>query len=127
MSMDRRAVLATGAAAAVVTIAGQAQAATHKVTVISATSKWSPDTLAIKAGDTVEWTNTAPIPHIVTFKKEKSRMPDKISLPAGVAEFESPSLKRGEKFTYKFTVKGEYHYTCRLHENMQMFGTITVS
>lgn len=127
MPIDRRAVLASGAAVAVVSIAGKAHAATHKVTVVSATSKWSPDNLAIKAGDTVEWTNTAPIPHIVTFSKEKSRMPEKISLPAGVKEFESPSLKRGEKFTYRFNVKGEYHYTCRLHENMQMFGTITVS
>ena len=127
MSIDRRTVLAAAGAAAVVSAAGQAQAATHKVTVITATSKWSPDALTIKAGDTVEWTNTAPIPHIVTFKKEKSRMPDKISLPAGVAEFESPSLKRGEKFSYKFTVKGEYHYTCRLHENMQMFGTVIVT
>jgi plastocyanin len=126
MSLNRRAVITTGAAAACLG-AGQAHAATHKVTVITATSKWSPDTLSIKTGDTVEWTNTAPIPHIVCFKKEKSKTPDKISLPAGVAEFESPSLKRGEKFSYKFTKAGEYRYTCRLHENMQMFGAINVA
>lgn len=126
MSMNRRTVIATGAAAAAFGVSTQAQAATHKVTVVAATSKWSPDRLEIRRNDTVEWTNTAPIPHIVTFKKEKSRMPEKIVLPAGVEEFESPSLRRDEKFSYKFTKAGEYHYTCRLHENMQMFGTIIV-
>jgi plastocyanin len=127
MTIHRRAVIGAGAAAVFAGTAGRAHAATHKVTVITATSKWSPAALSIKTGDTVEWTNTAPIPHIVCFKKEKSRTPDKISLPEGVAEFESAQLKRGEKFSYKFTKPGQYNYTCRLHENMQMFGSITVT
>ncbi len=126
MSINRRTLIATGAAAAAAGVAGSAHAATHQVKVIVATSKWTPDMLHIKAGDSVEWTNNAPIPHIVCFDKTKSKMPDKISLPEGVKPFESPELKRDAKFKYKFTKKGEYHYTCRLHENMQMFGMIHV-
>ena len=127
MSINRRTVLAGTAGLALAGAATAAKAATVKVTVDAVNSKWVPSMVAIKAGDRVEWTNTAPIPHQVCFKKERSRMPEKILVPAGATEFESPQLKRGEKFTYKFTTKGEYHYSCRLHENMSMFGVVVVS
>jgi len=127
MTINRRTLMAAGAGFAVAGVSTTAQAADHKVTVDARNSKWLPAMLKIKAGDTVIWTNTAPIPHIVTFAKAKSKTPDKISLPAGVAEFESPSLKKGQTFQYTFKVKGTYNYTCRLHENMMMFGTIVVA
>jgi len=127
MTINRRTLMAAGAGIAVTGVSTAAHAANHNVTVDARNSRWVPEMLKIKVGDTVTWTNTAPIPHIVTFSKEKSRTPDKISLPAGVTPFESPNMKKGQTFVYTFKVRGTYNYTCRLHENMMMFGTIVVA
>lgn len=126
MSIDRRKVMAGAAGAALAGTATAARAATHQVTVISRTSQWDPKELTIRRGDTVEWTNTAPIPHRVTFNPATAKDPKHVSLPAGVEPFESPELKRGEKFSYTFTTRGMYHYCCRLHEDLNMMGMITV-
>lgn len=127
MKIDRRTLVAGVAGTAVVGLAGTASAqTTHRVTVVTRTSQWDPKEMTIKVGDTVQWLNTAPIPHIVCFDRSTARDPAHVVLPEGIEPFESPELKRGERFEYTFTVPGMYHYCCRYHEDLMMMGMITV-
>lgn len=129
MSLDRRtfATRALGlvAAAAAPQIAVAAPK-THSVTVDAAGSKFLPADLTIRAGDTVEWENTAYVAHSVTFDPAKSKVAGNVVLPPGVAPFDSGLMKGGAKFSHTFTVKGAYKYVCKFHEGMGMVGSITV-
>lgn len=129
MTLDRRAITKgalAAAAAAVLPKAALAAPKTHSVTVDAAASKFTPAALTIKAGDTVEWENTAYVAHSATFDPAKSKVAGNVALPAGVAPFDSGMMKGGAKFSHTFTVKGTYKYICRFHENMGMVGQIIV-
>jgi|SRR5579884_4221821 len=69
---------------------------------------FSPQTLTVKAGMTVTWTNRDDIPHTVT------------SLPT----FKSKALDSEDAFSFTFTTPGTYKYFCSLHPHMT--GTIVV-
>ena len=64
---------------------------------------FSPNTLQIKAGTKVTWTNADDIPHTVVSD-------DKV--------FKSKALDTDEKFSFSFDKPGTYPYFCSLHPKM---------
>jgi plastocyanin len=72
---------------------------------------FNPGTLAVKVGDTVEWTNEGGIAHTVT--------------ATGGAKFDSGSLAPGDTFTFTADKAGTISYVCTFHAGMK--GTIEVS
>jgi len=73
--------------------------------------KFSPQTLNIKVGDTVVWTNKDGIRHTVTSDSG--------------SELASVYLSQGETYLHTFTRAGTYPYHCTPHPGMK--GTIIVS
>ncbi len=79
---------------------------------------FSPDKLTIQVGDTVTFENVQDEPHQVMF----------ISVPKGVDEMIMSTMheKKGDKFTYTFTVPGTYKFHCHPHEALGMDGVLIV-
>src|SRR5436305_5402606 len=129
MSMHRRAfaqlLAALGASAATPALA---QAKTVEVSMAqSPKMRFIPDTMTIKAGDTVKWTNPHNISHTVTFDPSKAATAANAALPPGVAPFDSGPLEEEGTFSHTFTEKGTYKYVCVYHEAMGMAGSVIVS
>ncbi len=72
---------------------------------------FAPDTLTVKVGTTVTWTNQDSVVHTVT---------------SDTNEFDSGGIGKGESFSYTFTAAGSYPYHCTPH-HAQMSGTIIVT
>jgi amicyanin len=70
---------------------------------------FAPQSLTIKAGTTVTWTNEDDIPHTVV---------------ATAKAFKSKVLDTDDKFSFTFATAGTYEYFCSLHPHMT--GTIVV-
>lgn len=70
---------------------------------------YNPQTITVKAGDTVTWTNGDDIPHTVTSK-------------TGV--FKSKALDTDDTFAFTFATPGTFPYFCALHPHMT--GSIVV-
>jgi len=77
---------------------------------------FSPDSVTIRVGTTVIWTNndTSGIPHTVTPKN-----------PSAGWESGSGTLSQGDTYEYTFTVAGTYQYYCSIHPAV-MSGTVIV-
>jgi plastocyanin len=74
---------------------------------------YAPQTITIKAGDTLTWTNVDTTPgngHTVT--------------SSGRGPLKSQSLSQGGTFSYTFATAGTYPYYCAIHPDMT--GTVTV-
>jgi len=89
--------------------------------------RFVPESVTIKAGDTVKWTNPHNISHTVTFDPSKAAAKENAVLPAGVEPFDSGPVEEEGTFSHTFTVKGTYKYVCTYHETMGMVGTVIVS
>jgi plastocyanin len=72
----------------------------------------APDTLKVKAGTTVRWTNYDSIEHNVTSE-------------GGPQTFASKDLAEGATYQIKLTKPGVIHYVCTIHP-ATMNGTIVV-
>lgn len=72
----------------------------------------APDTLKVKVGSTIRWTNYDAIEHNVTSKE-------------GPAHFASGNFGEGKTFEVKLTAPGVIHYLCTIHPT-SMNGTIEV-
>lgn len=72
--------------------------------------KFTPATIEIKVGETVEWTNTDERDHNVTAKD---------------GSFKSDNLSSGSTFKFTFTKAGKFAYGCTLHPRMK--GVVVVS
>jgi plastocyanin len=94
------------------------------VSIKQATSRFDPETLEIKRGDTVTWTNPGFVTHTVTCDPAISKT---CVLPAGAAAFSSPDMEEDATFSHTFTAAGTYKYVCKYHEAMGMIGTVVVS
>ena len=90
-------------------------------------SSFQPETVHIRAGQTVEWRNTAIVTHSVTDDARLASRPGDVSLPAGATPFRSGDIPAGEVFAAAFPVPGTYKYFCTHHEGEGMVGTIVVS
>jgi amicyanin len=71
---------------------------------------FSPPTISVAAGATVDWTNKDSVQHDVTF--------------AG-GSIVSTSLNHNDTFSHTFTIAGTYHYICSIHPFMH--GTVIVT
>jgi plastocyanin len=70
---------------------------------------FTPNSLTIKAGSSVTWSNQDDEPHTVVSD-------------AGL--FRSGAMDTNESFSFKFDKPGTYHFTCSIHP--RMVGTIVV-
>jgi len=77
---------------------------------------FTPRELTIKAGEAVEWTNTAdPDWHSATHVPDAGRK----------VVFDSPDIFAGDPaYSFTFDAAGKYDYHCRNHSHMK--GVITV-
>jgi plastocyanin len=71
-----------------------------------------PDTLKVKVGTTIRWTNYDPVEHNVTSE-------------GGPQHFASKDFGEGQSFSIKVTKPGVIHYMCTIHPT-SMNGTIVV-
>ena len=71
-----------------------------------------PDTLKVRVGTTVVWTNYDPLEHNVTSQ-------------SGPVRFASKNFREGQTFSVKMTRAGVIHYLCTIHP-ASMNGTIEV-
>jgi plastocyanin len=71
-----------------------------------------PDTIRVKVGSTIKWTNYDPVEHNVTSK-------------SGPIKFSSPDFGEGKSVEFKMTKPGIIHYLCTIHP-ATMNGTIEV-
>jgi plastocyanin len=78
----------------------------HEITI-------EPDTLRVKAGSTIEWTNEDPVEHNVT------------SEPGAASKIASGNFGEGHTFRFTVTKPGIIHYKCTNHP-ATMNGTIEV-
>jgi plastocyanin len=88
---------------------------------------FSPATITIHAGQTVEWRNTSIITHTVTDNPSTAAKAGDADLPPGVMPFSSGDIPAGKIFTYKFLAPGTYRYFCSHHEGDGMVGVVVVS
>jgi plastocyanin len=87
-----------------------------------------PEKIATKVGQTVEWVNDdKAMPHEVTTDPDVAVDPSHVSVPEGVAPFDSHLITSGKSFRHQFTVPGLYQYACPPHENDGMLGEVTVT
>jgi plastocyanin len=89
-------------------------------------ASFDPEVVHVRAGQTVQWRNTALITHTVTDDQAKAMNPNDASIPAGATPFDSGDIPAGEVYSQTFTVPGTYKYFCRHHEGDEMFGTVIV-
>ncbi|MBS1190436.1 MAG: hypothetical protein H6R10_2228 [Rhodocyclaceae bacterium] len=88
-------------------LAAAAQAATH--TVVMEGIRFEPETLTVKAGDTVVWVNRDVVPHTAT-------------APSGA--FDSKSIEPGKSWKFQPKKPAVLPYVCVFHPTMK--GTLRV-
>jgi plastocyanin len=72
----------------------------------------NPDTVRVKVGSTIKWTNYDPVEHNVTSE-------------SGPIKFASKNFSEGHAIEFKMTKPGVIHYECTIHPTT-MNGTIEV-
>jgi plastocyanin len=87
--------------------AASAEPVTHTVTIDG--TRFEPDDLVIKAGDSVVWVNHDPFPHTAT---------------ATNALFDSKEILPDKSWTFTASAKGDIAYACTFHPTMK--GTLHV-
>jgi len=71
---------------------------------------FDPNTITVKAGTTVTWTNSGTAPHTVT---------------ADDGSFSSQSLASGGTFRRTFATAGTFAYHCAIHSSMKASVVVT--
>lgn len=71
---------------------------------------FTPQTLTVKAGTTITWTNKDDIPHGIAATNNAFKR--------------SPALDTDDSYSFTFTTPGTYQYFCYVHPHMT--GTIVV-
>lgn len=98
---ETTAATAADTASATTVAVGTNPASKNEVLIESNTFK--PDTITIKAGDTVTWINNETYAHTVKAKN---------------GEFDSGNMATGAKFSFTFGKEGTYDYICGIHTFM---------
>jgi plastocyanin len=101
---------ATATALSAVVLPGWADNAAQASAVSIDNFTFGPQTLTVKAGTTVTWTNKDDIPHGIA------------SANNGFAK--SKALDTDDNYSFTFTTPGTYQYFCYIHPHMT--GTIVV-
>jgi len=82
---------------------------------------FTPQTLTVKAGTTVTWTNKDSVPHNVISATNMS------TSATTTSAFASGNFNQGQTFTFTFSKPGTYYYECSIHASMPaMHGKIIV-
>jgi plastocyanin len=102
--------MGAGSLLVVALVAGTAGA--EMITVSMKDRVFSPDTLTVKVGDTVEWFNDDQDVHQVISGKDLQDPNLSKPLDAG-------TLLPGQRFKYTFTKPGRYPYMCVIHWSLQ--------
>lgn len=87
---------------------------------------FAPDTVRVRAGETVLWRNSSMLPHTVTADPSKAVSADNVELPAGAEPFDSGNIDPERTWSHTFTVPGTYRYVCVPHELAGMVGVVVV-
>jgi plastocyanin len=87
---------------------------------------FTPDTVRIRVGQTVRWTNSSDVLHTVTADPSRAAEASNASLPEGATPFDSGNIQPGSTFQYTFSVAGTYQYFCIPHELAGMVGWVIV-
>ena len=87
---------------------------------------YQPNSVMIRAGQTVEWLNAGQVSHSVVDDPAKAGKPDDVALPFGARAFASGNVMPGRKFRHTFMSPGVYRYFCMSHEVDSMIGEIIV-
>ncbi len=95
-------------------------------TVTMGFGSFDPGVIHIKAGQWVQFRNTAVITHSVTDDPKLAEDPKDAAEPAGAQPFDSGDIAPGDIFTQTFTQPGTYVYFCTHHEDDGMVGKIVV-
>jgi plastocyanin len=102
---------ATATMLAAVVLPGWAQNASQAADTVSIDNfTFGPQTLTVKAGTTVTWTNKDDIPHGIASDNN--------------AFAKSKALDTDDSYSFTFTTPGTYKYFCYVHPHMT--GTIVV-
>ena len=82
---------------------------------------FAPQTLTVKPGTTVTWTNNDSVPHNVVSTNDAS------TSASTTGTFSSGNLTKGQTFSFTFDKVGTYYYECSIHAAMAgMHGTVVV-
>jgi plastocyanin len=82
---------------------------------------FTPQTLTVKAGTTVTWTNKDSVPHNVISATNMS------TSATTTSAFASGNFNQRQTFTFTFSKPGAYYYECSIHAAMPaMHGKIIV-
>jgi len=122
-------VAALAVAASLALLPNPARAASNPVVIKMADNQpfYTPDKVAIKVGDTVQWVNGGQTIHSVSTTAANAQNPKDTSMPKGATAFDSGFIPPGGDYSYTFTVPGTYRYFCLPHEKAGMFGVIVVN
>ncbi|MGA8696545.1 MAG: cupredoxin family copper-binding protein [Xanthobacteraceae bacterium] len=101
---------ATATALSAVVLPGWADNAAQGGAVSIDNFTFGPQTLTVKAGTTVTWTNKDDIPHGIA--------------SANNAFTKSKALDTNDSYSFTFTTPGTYQYFCYIHPHMT--GTVVV-
>jgi plastocyanin len=82
----------------------------QRLRLLSITSAFSPQSMAVSVGATVTWINHDNVPHVVTSANDQFN--------------KSPVLKTDPAFSNTFVTAGNYSYFCSIRP--QMTGKVTV-
>ena len=88
--------------------------------------QFEPKVVTIKAGQTVEWTNSSFLVHTVTMDPALAAYKKNVLMPAGAEPFDSDRLFPDASYRHTFTIPGTYRYFCKPHESTGMIGEIVV-
>ena len=91
-------------------VAGVAEAGT--VTISMKNRTFSPDSISVKAGDSVEWINDDQDVHLVISGKD-------LQDPSLGKPLDSGTLLPGQYFIFKFEKPGKYPYMCVIHWSLE--------
>lgn len=107
-------------------VAAQSSAEPAVVVGMTNTLKFTPDTVRVRVGESVQWKNDSVITHTVTADPAEATLDERVHLPDGATPFDSGTLEPEEVFTHTFEVPGRYRYFCIPHEATKMIGTVIV-
>lgn len=85
-----------------------------------------PSTLAIRVGQTVTWRNVGSMVHTSTCDPTIAQRPEHAVLPDAAERWDSGLIRKGESWSRRFDVPGDYIYFCTPHEAGGMIGSLTV-
>lgn len=96
-----------------------AAAATKRVAIKN--MAFTPQTITVKAGTKVTWTNVDGVVHNVTSANSMKTTAQVTGL------FASAALSNGQSFSFTFKTKGTFYYECTIHASMPaMHGKVIV-